>query len=68
MTNIHVPAEIAPGAVVQLKSGGPAMTVRWVGNHYGEPTVMCNWFIQDKAPWKKESAGFPPTSLIVLQP
>jgi uncharacterized protein YodC (DUF2158 family) len=68
MTVVHVPADIAPGAVVQLKSGGPSMTVRWVGEKYGEQTIFCDWFVQDKAPWKKESGSFPPASLRVLEP
>jgi hypothetical protein len=52
------PAEIAPDAVVQFKSGGPTMAVRWVGDEYGESTAVRDWFIQDwfiqdKAPGKK---------------
>jgi uncharacterized protein YodC (DUF2158 family) len=60
-------AEIRPGNVVQLKSGGPLMTVRWIGESYGEPTVCCDWFVQDKPPWKKETDTFPPTSLKVVE-
>lgn len=59
--------EIKPGNVVQLKSGGPLMTVRWAGEEYGEPSICCDWFIQDRAPWKKETATFPPTSLKVVE-
>jgi uncharacterized protein YodC (DUF2158 family) len=35
-----------PGDVVQLKSGGPTMTVETVGNHgmTGVPLVWCSWF------------------------
>lgn len=44
--------EIKAGSVVQLKSGGPLMTASWVQNsHVTE--AYCEWFIQDKAPWKK---------------
>ena len=48
------------GDVVQLKSGGPKMTVTQVGNHeiYG-PTVWCAWFVGTK----KENDTFPPGSL-----
>lgn len=59
--------EIKPGNVVQLKSGGPLMTVRWAGEEYGEAVICCDWFIQDKAPWKKETATFPPTSVKVVE-
>ena len=48
------------GDVVQLKSGGPKMTVTQVGNHelYG-PTVWCVWFVGTK----QEKGTFPPGSL-----
>jgi uncharacterized protein YodC (DUF2158 family) len=59
--------EIKPGNVVQLKGGGPLMTVRWVEEELGELAVCCDWFIQDKAPWKKETATFPPTSLKIVE-
>jgi len=59
--------EIKAGNVVQLKSGGPFMTVRWIEEQLGELTVCCDWFIQDKAPWKKETATFPPTSLKIVE-
>ena len=59
--------EINEGSVVQLKSGGPTMTVRWVGDDYGTPSANCDWFIQDKAPWKKDNATFPLTSLKLLE-
>ncbi|GEO80969.1 YodC family protein [Pararhodospirillum oryzae] len=38
--------EFKPGDVVRLKSGGPAMTVESVGDHYmtGETGVTCVWF------------------------
>lgn len=61
-------AEIKAGSVVQLKSGGPLMTVSSVGDIYGEPTVWCDWFVQDKAPWKKEHGSFPPSSLKLIEP
>ena len=33
------------GDVVQLKSGGPIMTVRWAGNSSTEENVVhCEWF------------------------
>jgi uncharacterized protein YodC (DUF2158 family) len=60
-------AEIKPGSVVQLKSGGPLMTVSSVGDIYGLPTVFCDWFVQDKPPWKKEKGSFPPTSLKLIE-
>jgi uncharacterized protein YodC (DUF2158 family) len=36
--------EIKEGAVVVLKSGGPAMTVTSVGDHYGTLSAWCVWF------------------------
>jgi uncharacterized protein YodC (DUF2158 family) len=52
--------QLNPGDVVQLKSGGPEMTVAQVGNNAsGKPTVWCIWF-EDK---KKMSDAFPPASL-----
>lgn len=59
--------EIREGSIVQLKSGGPAMTVRWVEDDDGVMLANCDWFIQDKAPWKKESAVFPVTSLKLVE-
>lgn len=32
------------GDVVYLKSGGPAMTVRWVN----ENTYLCEWFVDNQ--------------------
>jgi uncharacterized protein YodC (DUF2158 family) len=61
--------EIVAGSVVRLKSGGPSMTVKWVGNsHLGEHGAYCQWFVQDKAPWKKEEGFFPLPSLKLLEP
>ncbi len=36
------------GDVVQLKSGGPKMTVTDVGDIRGQPTVWCVWFDKDE--------------------
>jgi uncharacterized protein YodC (DUF2158 family) len=35
---------INAGDVVQLKSGGPLMTVKSVGDNYGTLTAWCVWF------------------------
>ena len=32
------------GDIVELKSGGPPMTVTSVGTDFGKPTVWCAWF------------------------
>ena len=62
-------SEIKAGSVVQLKSGGPMMTVSWVEEYEGNPAhAYCEWFIQDKPPWKKEGGTFPLTSLKLLEP
>jgi uncharacterized protein YodC (DUF2158 family) len=54
-----MPDEIKAGDVVQLKSGGPTMTVSWVSDEYGTLTAGCTWFVKDK----KEFERFPVTSL-----
>jgi uncharacterized protein YodC (DUF2158 family) len=61
-------SEIKLGSIVQLKSGGPMMTVHWVQDDAGTVSAYCEWFIDDKAPWKKEGAVFPTTSLRLLEP
>jgi len=64
-----VPEQIRAGSVVRLKSGGPPMTARWVEHEEsGLVSVCCDWFIEDKAPWKQESGVFPITSLKLLEP
>ncbi len=57
--------EIKVGDVVRLKSGGPKMTVSQVGtrDYYDGQFAWCDWFTQDKVPWKKDSDVFPLTSL-----
>ncbi|MGV1869731.1 YodC family protein [Agrobacterium rosae] len=57
--------EFKVGDVVQLKSGGPHMTISSIGTMYegSELYAWCDWFVQDKAPWKKEDGTFPLTSL-----
>ncbi|MBV15957.1 MAG: DUF2158 domain-containing protein [Thalassospira sp.] len=52
--------ELKPGDVVELKSGGPDMTVSWVENQDGVLEARCDWF--DKSQ-KQESAVFPTSSL-----
>lgn len=47
---------IASGEVVQLKSGGPKMTVAWVE----EGEAYCEWFIEGKI----QGSKFPVHSLI----
>jgi uncharacterized protein YodC (DUF2158 family) len=51
--------EIKAGDIVQLKSGGPVMTVTWVADEYGVMTASCTWFDGKK----KSDATFPVTSL-----
>ena len=60
--------QLRAGSVVQLKSGGPIMTVRWteMGTD-GAPYVCCDWFVEDKPPWTKESGTFPESSLRLIQ-
>jgi len=60
--------EIKVGSVVQLKSGGPHMTVSQIGQgqFHDYVSAWCDWFVQDKAPWKKEHGVFPITSLKLI--
>jgi len=58
-------AEIKEGNVVQLKSGGPKMTVSQVGTTMGSETLKawCDWFEGTK----KMDGNFPLTSLKVVE-
>ena len=51
--------DIQTGDVVVLKSGGPSMTVKSVGDYYGTLTAWCDWFDGKKA----THGTFPVTSL-----
>lgn len=51
--------EFKPGDVVQLKSGGPRMTISKIGaDAYSIPSAWCDWFET-----KQEKGMFPLTSL-----
>ncbi len=54
----------AVGEVVELKSGGPKMTVTSVGTPFGVPTVGCMWF----EGIKKMQGDFPPGALQAARP
>lgn len=46
--------EIEIGSVVQLKSGGPAMTVANLGeSQLGTMTAWCEWFDEKRQPRKE---------------
>lgn len=51
--------EIKTGNVVQLRSGGPDMTVDSVENDSGTTVAACSWFLNNQ----KESARFPVATL-----
>ena len=51
--------QLKVGDVVQLKSGGPKMTVTVVDNTLGTPIIYCAWFVGTK----QESGNFPPEAL-----
>ncbi|MCW0979181.1 DUF2158 domain-containing protein [Agrobacterium sp. BT-220-3] len=53
-----------PGDVVQLKSGGPLMTVAFINE---EGKVSCTWFNQDHASFEVKFAIFNPEMLKVKQ-
>ncbi len=52
-------AEFNVGDVVQLKSGGPSMTVTQVGEKGGTLKVFCTWF--DKTGERKYGSFEPDT-------
>ena len=58
-------ADIVPGSNVQLKSGGPIMTVEQIGtkasNPAAGPHAWCQWFEKNKL----ETGVFPLTSLLL---
>jgi uncharacterized protein YodC (DUF2158 family) len=47
------------GDVVELKSGGPKMTIKHVGDNYGVIEAYCQWFDGTKL----LEGSFPPESL-----
>jgi uncharacterized protein YodC (DUF2158 family) len=55
--------QLKAGDVVQLKSGGPKMTIHSIGNAAltKTPTAVCDWFEDDKKTNKR--ASFSPDSL-----
>ena len=56
--------EFKIGDVVQLKSGGPKMTVTLVADDYGTPMVWCIWFVGTK----EQTGKFPPDALARVTP
>jgi uncharacterized protein YodC (DUF2158 family) len=59
-----------PGDVVQLKSGGPHMTVEQVGAAAmtGEETVWCVWFEKVGNRQARQQATFRPAALEKISP
>ncbi len=56
------------GDVVQLKSGGPKMTVTsYERNMHGDMMVWCQWFNNVKPPYKLEHGTFEPEALKNLE-
>jgi len=55
-----MPNDFKKGEVVQLKSGGPKMSVYFTKDNYGSPMVHCRWFDSDN---KEHSSDFPPETL-----
>ena len=61
----QVMADFKVGEIVQLRSGGPKLTVVEELNHLMmgvRPSVLCSWF----AGSKNEQKDFPPAALILL--
>jgi uncharacterized protein YodC (DUF2158 family) len=57
--------EIKAGDIVQLKSGGPEMTVEKLEPWNGVQTAWCQWF--DKGQGLPQASRFPLTSLRVIE-
>jgi uncharacterized protein YodC (DUF2158 family) len=56
---------INPGDIVQLKSGGPKMTVRKVEVWNGVLEAVCDWFDEGKG--QSQRTGFPVSSLKLVE-
>ena len=57
--------EFAPGDIVQLKSGGPLMTVEQVGKDAmtEQEAVWCTWFEKVGNRQERQTASFNPVTL-----
>ena len=55
--------EFKVGDRVQLKSGGPTMTVRFAGDEYGTKVVYCAWFDGNE----EQKGKFPPGTLKIVE-
>jgi uncharacterized protein YodC (DUF2158 family) len=62
---MNMAEEIKAGDVVQLKSGGPEMTVEKLEPWNGVQTAWCQWF--DKGQGLPQASRFPLTSLRVVE-
>ena len=56
-------AEIKLGDIVELKSGGPKMTVSQIGKIRDVPSAWCDWFETTK----KQTGAFPLHSLKLVE-
>jgi uncharacterized protein YodC (DUF2158 family) len=55
--------EFKTGDTVVLKSGGPLMTVQWIGEYMGAPNmVSCTWFDDKKV---RKTEVFDPDILMI---
>lgn len=54
--------ELKKGMVVQLKSGGPKMTITEIEPKHAY-SITCNWFLEGKL----QSSSFTPKSLTVIE-
>ena len=52
--------EFKPGDVVQLKSGGPAMTILWVE----EGDCRCAWFVGSPSNCEAKEWTFPTSTVV----
>lgn len=55
---------VRAGDIVQLRSGGPKMTVAEAGASSG--SILCHWFNQDGGVWTPQHAGFKREQLMLV--
>jgi len=54
--------ELKEGMIVELKSGGPEMTIEKIDPKY-ESSIFCKWFVGNKL----EKGSFHPQSLKIIK-
>ncbi|HEY4191221.1 MAG TPA: DUF2158 domain-containing protein [Mesorhizobium sp.] len=57
--------KLKTGDIVQLKSGGPKMTIADASAASG--SILCHWFNRDGDAWNPQHAGFKSDQLVRLE-